>query len=262
MRRKTLRCLVVLCVCGSLAWGGRSAGATVVPVVDIPHTIETILHYIARLKEIAQKAQMISNQVKDARDQYTQIRNQVEQIQRQLQALKKLEHPNWREVASLSGVLDDLLRREGALAYTLADIDGRLRDNFPGAVPFRSLTDLAERNGKVITTLRNGIVAANRAGRLITDQYTLGDIKTTVAGIKGTQEALEVLATIGVFGTEEQLLTRQHLLSLINMQNVTGLAALQERESAAASLVRIAERDSGPAPARPTYTAIPAWWPY
>src|SRR6185295_1159700 len=205
------------------------AHAYVVPVTDIPHTIETIAHYIARAYEIYQKG--------------VQIANQIRQIERQIEALKKLDNPNWREVASLLYVLDSLMRQGQALAYSLSDIDTQFSTTFPGWTPH--LDWKAEHRRQIertLDTMRAGLDSVSRSSRLIADQFTLGDIKKSMTRIKGHQEALEMLATIGTFGAEEQILTRQALAVQNNLSAVYYGYRLNEEAQAAATQLDMLER--------------------
>ncbi len=193
-----------------------------IPVTDVAHIAQSIAHYFARAYEIYQKG--------------VQIKNQIDSIKRQIQALKKLENPNWREVASLLYVLDRLMEQGQALAYSLADIDAQFRTTFPGWAEYAN--PVAERRRQVeraLDTMRAGLGSVNRSSRLIVDQYTLGDIKKTMAGVKGHQEALELLATIGTFAAEEQILTRQALAVQNNLDAVYYAYRLNQEAQGAAT---------------------------
>lgn len=220
-------------------------------VNDPPHTLQTIIHYIARAYEIYQKAQ--------------QIRHQIESIQKQVQALKKLENPNWREVASLLFVLDSLIGQGQALAYSLADIDTQFQSTFPGWVARTDWKSEHRRQiERTLETMRRGLNSVNRASRLITDQYTLGDIKQTMTRIQGHQEALELLATIGTFAAEEQILTRQALAVQTNLSSVYYGYRLNEEAQAAATHLDMLERTATAARARhsPGFTFRPSSLPF
>lgn len=200
-------------------------------VFDAPHTVQTIIHYIARGYEIYQKAE--------------QIRRQIEQVRRQVQALKKLANPNWREVASLLYVLDRLMQQGDSLAYSLADIEARFRETFPGWIPLRPGVEERRRQAeRALATMRQGLATVQRSSHLITDQYTLGDIKSKMATIEGHQEALELLATIGTFGAEEQILTRQALAVANNLDAVYYGYRLNQEAQAEATRIANLERTS------------------
>lgn len=217
-------------------------------VNDPPHTVQTIIHYIGRAYEIYQKAQ--------------QIRRQVESIQNQVLALKKLANPNWREVASLLGVLDHLIREGQSLAYSLADIDAQFHATFPGWAGYTNpMSDRKTQVTRALDTMRKGLATVGRSSRLITDQYTLGDIKKTMATIKGHQEALELLATIGTFNAEEQILTRQALGVQSNLAAVYyGYRLNQEAQTEATHLANLERTLASARRVRsPGFTFRPGW---
>lgn len=246
--RKPSRSLAALAVVSLLALAAPRPAASVVLVEDAIHTAHTIAHYIARAYEIFQKAE--------------QIRRQVEQIQYQLQALKKLQNPNWREVATLLWNLDNLMRQGQALAYSLEDIDAQFRATFPGWTPWVNWKDDNRRQvERTLDTMRAGLNTVNRASRLIADQFTLGDIKKQMATVQGHQEALEMLATLQAFTAEEQILTRQALATQNNMVSVYYGYRLNAEAQAHATHLAILERTARRAQSSPSpgFTFRPGW---
>lgn len=220
--------LVVALLVVALGLPARPAAGQAI-VNDPPHTVQTIVHYIARAYEIYQKAQ--------------QIRRQIESIQHQVVALKKLANPNWREVASLLGVLDDLMRQGQSLAYSLSDIEAQFQVTFPGWTKYGNATEERKRQAiRTLDTMRKALATVGRSSRLIVDQYTLGDIKKTMATIKGHQEALELLATIGAFNAEEQIMVRQALSVQNNMAAVYYGYRLNQEAQDEASQIESLER--------------------
>jgi P-type conjugative transfer protein TrbJ len=186
--------------------------AAQIPVTDVAHigvaTYHQVIHYVARAYEIYQKA--------------LQIYNQYEQIRAQLQALRKLDDPNWREVASLLWMLEKTMQQGRSLAYSLSDITEQLAEIFPGWEPRREWTEEHRLQvTRALDTMKAAMATIRREGNnFIPDQYTLGRIKSQMGGVKGHQEALELLATIGTYHAEETLLARQAMAVNSNIHAV------------------------------------------
>jgi P-type conjugative transfer protein TrbJ len=225
------------------------------PVTDAAHIAVNlyyhILHYVQFATQIYQH--------------YTQIANQIRQIEYQLQALKKLEHPNWREVADLIAYLDLLMKQGEALAYSLGDINQRFLDTFPGWQEWQSWP-LQYRNQTVraLETMRTGLnTVAEQAHHDIADQIFLSRIQSQMDSIHGTQEALELNATLQAFTAQELSVIKQSLATGNNMASVYYAEQLNRDAQANASLAAALDRTlSDPVPAAPGYSFVPTWWPY
>lgn len=154
-----------------------------------------------------------------------QINNQRLQIQYQLQALKKLGGANWRNVGPLVQQLDLLMQQAQALAYSLANLDQQFQQTFPGwqKTANNLVLPVSQRlqAERTLGTMRAALsVLSEQARQFGTGQATLSSIKAQMSGIQGTQEALELQATLDAFLAEEIGLLRQTLTTYANIQAV------------------------------------------
>ena len=229
--------------------------AAQIPVTDAAHIAVNlyyhILNYVQFATQIYQK--------------YTSIANQIRQIEYQLQALKKLDHPNWREVADLIYYLDYLMKQGEALAYSLADVNQRFVDTFPGWQEWQDWP-LQVRNQTVraLETMRTGLsTVAEQAHHDVADQILLGRIQAQMDSIHGTQEALELGATLQAFNAQELSVIKQSLATSNNMASVYYAERLNREAQADASLGAALDRTlMTPEPPAPGYSFVPTWWPY
>lgn len=154
-----------------------------------------------------------------------QINNQRQQIQYQLQALRKLGSPTWGDIRPLLQRLDWLMRQTRALGYSLADLDRQFQETFPGGRPAPSNLALAEAQRvqaeRTLGTMRATLNVLNEQARQVAaGQELLASVKAQVSGIEGTQEALELQATLDAFAAEEIGLLRQTMTTQANLQAV------------------------------------------
>lgn len=227
-------------------------GAAQIPVTDIGHIVQTILHYIGRLYEIQQKADGLYRQ--------------YEQYKAQLQALKKLENPNFRRIQRVLANIEVTLEQFDHLVYTLDSIDRDFQETFPGMVEAPEFRETVfQRSRRMLDAARAVLNATHFQGKSIhTGIQTLDLLKDQLATIKGHEEALEHQATVQTFSAEELLLVRQALASTNNLLAIT-IANREQREAEAQTnfeslLLRTAFPSGRSNPA--TFTPIPNWWPY
>ena len=215
------------------------------PVTDAVHIATTIyyqlLHYYARYLEIQQKAQ---------------------QIHYQLQALKKLANPSWRDVGNLLVYLNNLMREGENLAYSLDNIVQVFRDTFPGWVETKDWpAEYRNQTVRTLNTMERALRTVNQQSRGFSPK-DLGRIKAQVQDIRGHQEALELLATIGAYNAEELLIMRQSLAASNNIASVYYASQVNEKAQAALTFAAATRRtalDRSPAAG---FTFRPAWWPF
>jgi len=154
-----------------------------------------------------------------------QINNQREQITFQIQALRKLPNPNWREIATQVHQLDRLMQEGAALGYSIEALDREFQRTFPGdhAEVNNLQVPVAQREQALRTlgTMRAALnVLQSQSRDFQAGQRRLADIKASMSGIRGTQEALELQGTIDAFLAEEVGLLRQAVATQTNVQAV------------------------------------------
>ena len=170
-------------------------------VFDPGNFARNVLHYVRRLE---------------------QMDLQRQQLQGQLAALRKLQNPNWREIAGTLTQVDAALQQGQALAYSLRAIDGEFQQTFPGAQVFRNYPAEQQTQAvRTLATLRGALNAANQAAQDVpTSVARLDAIKRQLGSIQGHEEALELNGTIGMYSAEELTLLRQAVSGLTNVQAV------------------------------------------
>lgn len=164
-----------------------------------------------------------------------QIDNQRQQILYQIQALRKLSNPNWRDIATHVQQLDLLMQQAAALGYSIQALDQEFQRTFPGdRAEANNLLIPASQRSQAMRTLGTMRAALNvlqsQAQHFRSGQQRLSDIKARMAGIQGTQEALELQSTIDAFLAEEVGLLRQSVATQTNVQAVYN-AYVVNRES-------------------------------
>lgn len=167
---------------------------------------------------LAQNIQQVANSLE-------QINNQRLQLEYQLQALQKLDHVNWRDIRGVVQQLDNLMREGEALAYSIANLDQQFRETFPGWRAASSNLELpvAQRMQaeRTLATMRAALnVLSEQARQFHNGQATLASIKSQMSDIEGTQEALELQATLDAYLAEEIGLLRQTFTTQANLQAV------------------------------------------
>lgn len=204
MRHRALRRNVVLIVC--------ALGASLLPGRVVAQF--TVIDPSNLAQNITQVAKAIQ-----------QINNQRLQIQYQLQALRKLGGANWRDIRALVQQLDILMQQGQALAYSLANLDQQFQQTFPGwqvassnlILPVSQRIQAQRTLGTMRATLN---VLSEQARQFGSGQATLASIKAQMSNIQGTQQALELQATLDAFVAEEIGLLRRTLTAQANMQAV------------------------------------------
>ncbi len=227
----------------------------IVPVTDAAHiAVNQYWHYV----HYVQFGLQIVHQVEA-------LANQARQIANQLAALRKLDHPNWREVYDLLANLDWIMRQGQALAYSYKNIDAQFQQVFPGFAEVQGWP--AQRQVQAVRTLDTMRTALDTVSEQfrhdIADQLLLERIKGDLAGIHGHQEALELQATILMYTAQELGVVKQSLAAANNMQAVYFGHQVNREAQAEATLAAGLTRtlDANRREASPGYGALPGWWP-
>lgn len=176
-----------------------------------------------------------------------QINNQRSQIEYQLQALQKLGNPNWEDIRPLLRQLDHLMRQGQALGYSLANLDQQFRETFPGwqAAPNNLALPAAQRvqAERALATMRAGLNVLNEHARqFATGQTTLAAIRSQMSGIRGTQEALELQATLDAFVADEIGLLRQTVTTQANIQAIYNAYTINQDAEMRANFAAMMDR--------------------
>ncbi|MGH7576219.1 MAG: P-type conjugative transfer protein TrbJ [Longimicrobiales bacterium] len=195
----------------------------------------------------------LAQNIKQVAQSIAQVSNQRLQIEYQLQALKKLGNPRWEDIRPLLQRLDHLMQQEQALGYSLANLDQQFRETFPGwqAGPSRRALPVAQRvqAERTLGTMRAALNALNEHGRqFAAGQATLASIKAQMPGIEGTQEALELQATLDAYVADEIGLLRQTVTTQANIQAVYSAYLVNQEAEMRANYRAMMDRMTVPPP--------------
>jgi P-type conjugative transfer protein TrbJ len=171
------------------------------------------------------------------------------QIQYQLQSLRKLQNPNWREIDSHVRHVEYLLEQGEAIGYTVQDLDRQFRQVFPGYTAAATNLALPEAQRlqarRTLGTMRAALNVLNaQAQQFRTGQTRLAQIKGQMAGVNGTQEALELQATLDAYLAEEVGLLRQTVATQANLQAVYNAYQVSQQEEMRANYRAMMDRMS------------------
>ncbi len=254
-RRRTVAAAATLALVLQTA-AATPPAAAIIPVTDVAHiALNAHWHYVHYLQFALQIYQQVE-----------QLANQAQQIRYQLQALRKLDAPAWRQVASELGDLAALARSGQSLGYSLPDPGGEFTATYPGWQSWTATfgTTYPQQTDRALDTLRAGLAAAARQGQeLAAGEQLLAAIRAQMAGTQGHQQALELLTTLAGFSAQEQLLTRQALAVQTNLQAVAGGYWIN-REAQARATFGAMTADAARAAAinaSPGWTFTPPAWP-
>ncbi len=255
MKKTFLALMLALVLGGPLV---APPAAAQIPVTDYLHTAQTLLHYIGRLIEIAQKYQQIYNQ-------YRQIVNEYQQIANQLKSLEKLDVHWARNIVGTMDRMELLLRRNDLPSHVNDAVASIHRELFPGWQLPRDYWREEERSATAaIDTLRETLDAQHQAFITNRDHIrTLLEIKNQIKSIDGTEKALEVIAGITAFHAEVSTLTEvaeattadaaTAFYSYFLNSNARQKKAIQEALARSTRQPPTLEPGSG-------WGALPSWW--
>jgi P-type conjugative transfer protein TrbJ len=232
----------------ALAAGAATPAAAQIPVTDALNAYWQALHYVQFAEQIYQQSESLVNQA-------TQIENQ-------LRALKKLAHPNWRDIGGLLAELDSLIRSGRSLAFNYTNISDQFKKTFPGWMRYIVPDGPQAQAERSLATFRAALATLSEHDPSLTGgEATLALIRQQMTTTQGTQQALEHLATISMFSAQEAILTRQALAVTANIHAV-GSAYWIDREAQGAATDQDIARATALAAAQsssPGVTALPFW---
>ena len=151
-----------------------------------------------------------------------QLKKQAEQIANEVKMLKKLPTPPWRRIEARLRELDAVVRRGGAIAYSMDGLLAYLRERFPG---YRAYVDWrAETEGQygaALDTYAGVLESLQAQGRHSRDALReLERVKGAMSAAEGQTAAVEVGNAIGAFAAEELVMLRQLMAAAANAQAV------------------------------------------
>lgn len=173
-------------------------------VIDIPHTVQTILHLAGRVYEIAQKAQ--------------QIYNQYEQLRLQVEALRRLDIRSWRDIGPYLTEVDRIFGSADNLAYSLGSAASVWNETFPLQSYEEPLADRLKAARRSLHTLRAGVEALSRMQRHWYDsRLELATLKGQAEAASTPQQIAETQATLLAHQAESIESLRPTLAVLTNL---------------------------------------------
>ncbi len=173
------------------------------PVTDVAHIHQTIVHYVARLHEIVQKATQIANQ-------YRQLANDARMIANQIQALKKLEIHHFRDVEPTLRQIEAVMNGHLIPSHLSPGVRGIHTEVYRGwNLPFDTWTEEAVSVTSSLDTMRESLFAKHLQHRTILQHLEeLNGLKDQIEAAEGHEEILEAIGSLAAFDTETQLLAQ------------------------------------------------------
>ncbi len=151
-----------------------------------------------------------------------QLKAAQAQIANQVTALKKLANPRFRDVSSAWSTVSSTMGGAQGVVYGQSSSVSSLQGTFPGEIANRHY--VPERTAQVSRTLATAaavLQAAQAQGSTYgAGRQQLDAMKSQVRTIQGHEEALELQNTVGLFGANEAMLTRQAIEGQANLQAV------------------------------------------
>jgi len=182
-----------------------------------------------------------------------------QQLATALQALRKLEDPRWRAITSLVTAGDASLGTDGSLGYARPGVVSAFGATFPGAVPTRTApADERAATARTMATLVGALGAqATQGASLASASHDLDQVRGQLAGVQGTEGALELAGTVHVFSAQELVLLRQAVLAHANADAVYDAAQLDDRARTDESVRALAAAMGVAPPRRPRVSLAP-----
>lgn len=179
----------------------------------------------------------VAEAVRGVRQRAEQLIVARRQLDYQIATLRSLRHPNWRHLGLLHRDLAEVVREGEALGYSLERLDREFDRAFPGyAVPANPRAADVERLRRTLATMRASLQAAGLQARdAAHGQETLHRIKDRMEGLEGTQQAIQLHATLTGYTADELSAIRTQLAAQANADAVYRAHELQERMQAQAA---------------------------
>ena len=182
-----------------------------------------------------------------------------QQIQLYEQQFRRLRNPTWRDIDGYVRGMESLLRQGEALGYSVAQLDQQFRETFPGYRTAANNIALPEvqrlQARRTLATMGAALNVLNaHAQQFQLGRTKLDQIKSQMAGIQGTQEALELQTTLDAFLAEEVGLLRQTIATQANLQAVYNAYQVSQQEEMRANYRATMDRMSTPPQYRADYS--------
>lgn len=179
----------------------------------------------------------VAEAIRSVRQRADQLVVQRRQLEHQVAALRSLRNPNWRHLGLLHRDLAAVVQEGEALGYSVERLDREFDRAFPGySVPANPRTVNLEQMRRTLATMRASLRAAGLQARdAAQGQETLGRIKNQMGGIEGTQQAIQLHATLTGYTADELSAIRQALAAQANADAVYRAYELQQRMQAQAA---------------------------
>lgn len=241
--------VVATILAGTLAYA--PVARAVIPVTDYAHIVQTILHYFARLQQIA-------NQVE-------QIERAVEQIENQVKALEKLDAVHLRDVETVMREITGVLSGHQFPSHVSPSVRNAHAETYKGwELPLDWWEEEEVAVDVTLKTLKETLWAKHLQHRTTMEQLeTLGDIKEQLDDIEGHEEALELLATLGAYETEAQLLAQLSAQTSADAATAYYSYEVNRRARQEVSIqeaIRTSLQTPQPPGNSPGWAPLPNWW--
>lgn len=201
-------------------------------VFDAPNWVQNLLTALRTLEAIAQRVEMVRNQIE-------QIQSLADQIDRMDLNLEDLGSPFFRRLFGLVRNIQRELEVTAGLVYTLRDLDRRFQELYPSHVVSEDLErDELEQMFTTIETFRGSLLATRElAGDAENAERVLEDLRQQALATEGNLQILKAQAMMLAHVGQETSKMQQQLSILTNALVVQG-AHTASREARAEATFR------------------------
>ncbi|MCP3960781.1 MAG: hypothetical protein GY719_23295 [bacterium] len=256
MKRRLLS-LSLVAFLGLSFVGPPPMSAAAIPVFDYSNLIQSILDYLKRLFEIAQRAIMIANQIQEL-DYWFYTVLKLEEIPYREEVLEFLEVQ-----AELLKQFDSLQGQYQALSHSLENVTYEFDITFPGWRAFSEMAAGASlqvqseagtyhfgapleyaryQSARTLQAVRQSLAAmAEDQADLLASQMHLQQLKEQVPLAEGQQQTLELQTSLAALSAEQLVALRQSQEALAMTAGTLGAHRLNSDMQLLASQSRAAE---------------------
>jgi P-type conjugative transfer protein TrbJ len=142
----------------------------------------------------------------------------VEQFKLAQQALRKLDAPAWRHIASVVTTANTSAGGSGAVGYATPDLLARFRAVYPSSPPPRDYPSTSRAAASATLSTISGSLGALQANAstIPTGVSQIERFKAQAVGVSGHEESLELANSVHVYSAEELMLMRQTMMAQAN----------------------------------------------
>lgn len=189
-------------------------------------------------------------------EQIAQLYEQIETMYRNLESFDDID---WRQIRALLLRLDQLLAETDGLLYSMADLEARFAELFPGREPSETLReDYFERAHAGLETAR-GVLLFTRQLSIDNQesQWTVGTMRRQVLRAQGNLAAMQAQGMLLSYSAEEVSKNTHQLFVLTNLLAEEAAREVQDQLQGMETLDAMVQASLSTPPVYETGTTLP-----